>query len=144
MPLVTQANTRNVGDFIQNLPNKQLIQDSEIILELMSKISGSKAVMWGNKKVLDFIIGFGQYSYQRKGNAEEFNWFKLGFAPRKSKITLYLGNDLDNYQDQLQAIGKCTWGKGCLYLKKLADIDMVKLERLMALIFKSFDTDADR
>lgn len=129
--LVTQETNRSVKDFIEGIANASKRADSYVILALMEEIMGQAPKVWGNDKVPDFLIGFGKYTYQRKGKKETFEWFHLGFAPRKTKLTLYLNMDLDKEESLLQELGKCTWGRGCLYIKKLADINLEVLKKLI-------------
>jgi hypothetical protein len=93
----------------------------------MQEITGSEPKIWGDYN----IIGFGKYSYKRKGGKEEFEWFHTGFAARKAKITLYLTMDISQEKELLDQLGKCKWGKGCLYINKLADIDVDILKKLI-------------
>jgi hypothetical protein len=102
------------------------------LLEIIENITGTKPKMWGNEINPDFMIGFGNYTYTRKSGKEEFKWFNLGFAPRKSKLTLYLSCDISQHQDLLKDLGKCKWGKGCLYINKLADVNLDVLSELIA------------
>ena len=135
--LVTKETNRSVDAFIDSIESNPKKEDSKTILAAIQEVTGKEPRIWGNDKVPDFIIGFGKYTYQRKGGAEEFEWFNVGFAPRKSKLTIYLTNDISQQDDLLKRLGKCKWGKGCLYINKLADID---LDVLKQLIEKSKDT----
>ncbi len=93
----------------------------------MKDTTGMEPKIWGD----NFIIGFGKYSYQRKGNKELFEWFNIGFAPRKNKITIYLTFDISKYESLTKKLGKCKWGKGCLYINKLDDVDLKVLKQLI-------------
>jgi hypothetical protein len=130
--LVTRETDRNVADFIDGIGNESKQADSWEVLNIMKDATGQQPKIWGNEKVPDFLIGFGKYKYRRKGSNEEFEWFNVGFAPRKSKLTIYLTFDISAEKDLLEKLGKCTWGKGCLYINKLADIDVNILKRLVA------------
>lgn len=134
--LATTETNRSVLDFIKKIDSASKQAASYEIIELITKATGLKPKVWGNKKAPDFIIGFGKYTYTRKGSNEKLEWFNLGFAPRKSKLTIYLTFDLNKEKTLVHKLGKCTWGKGCLYINKLADID---LEVLKQLITKSKD-----
>ena len=70
------------------------------------------------------MIGFGKYTYIRKQGKEEFGWFKLGLASRKTKLTLYLTCDIEEHKDLLDQLVKCKWGKGCFRINKLADVNI--------------------
>lgn len=124
--LLIQETNKSVDDFINSIENKSKQQDARILKGLMEKISGAPAKIWGD----NFIIAFGKYSYTRKGSKQEFEWFNLGFAPRKTKITLYFTTDLSQ-ESLISKLGKCKVGKGCLYINKLDDIDLKTLEKLI-------------
>ena len=82
--------------------------------------------MWGES-----IVGFGSYHY-KYASGREGDWFVVGFAPRKQDLTLYLMYGLDQYEALLSRLGKHKTGKGCLYVKRLADVDMAVLRELVA------------
>ena len=130
--LATKETDKNVPDFINQIENPKKKADSKILLSLFQKTTGFEPKIWGD----NFIIGFGKYTYKRKGGKEEFEWFNTGFAPRKTKITIYLTFDISKEEALIKKLGKCKWGKGCLYINKLADVD---LEILKQLIEKSKD-----
>lgn len=129
--LATKETGRSVQNFIESLGNNSKQADSNVILKLMGEVTGYEPKVWGNEKVPDFLIGFGKYKYRRKGSKEEFEWFNVGFAPRKSKITVYLTIDINEEIELLGKLGKCKWGKGCLYINKLADINLDILKQLI-------------
>ncbi len=129
--LATQANQRSVTKFLDTLENENQKKDCYTLKQTMEKETGYAAVMWGNDKNPDYIIGYGSYSYSRKGSKEEYTWFHEGFAPRKNNITIYLTLDLDQETTLLDQLGKYKKGKGCLYIKKLEDIDMSILKKLI-------------
>lgn len=128
--LVTTETDRSVDNFIAQVGNASKEADSQVILKMMEEATGIAPKVWGNEKVPDFIIGFGKYSYTRKGSKEEFEWFKLGFAARKTKLTLYLPVDLTQ-EPLIDDLGKCKIGKGCLYINKMADVDQNVLKQLI-------------
>lgn len=125
--LATKETNKSVDAFIDSIDNKSKQQDSKILLSMMQEITGHKAKIWGD----NFIVGFGKYTYRRKNQKEDLEWFNVGFAPRKSKMTIYLTMDLTQHEDLLGLLGKCSWGKGCLYINKLADVDMEILRELI-------------
>jgi hypothetical protein len=130
MPLATQETNNSPEDFINTIDNESKRIDGLKLLEIMKEVTGWEPKVWGD----NFIVGFGKYSYTRKGNKEKFEWFKVGFAPRKTKITVYLTFDIEKETKLLEKLGKHKHGRGCLYLNKLADVD---LEILKLLIEKS-------
>lgn len=129
--LVTKETNRSVDHFINNLDNAFKKADSQMLVSIMQEITQNEPKVWGNDRVPDFLIGFGKYKYRRKNKKEEFEWFNVGFAPRKTRLTVYLNVDLSLEEPLLKKLGKCQWGKGCLYLNKLADIDLEKLKTLI-------------
>ncbi len=122
----TTLNDASVADFINTVPDETKRQDSFALLELFTKVTGEVPKMWGTS-----IIGFGTYHYKSERSAQEGDWMLTGFSPRKQNLTLYLMLGLDNYTELLASLGKHKTGKGCLYIHKLADIDMLVLEKLI-------------
>ncbi|MDA9103374.1 DUF1801 domain-containing protein [Schleiferiaceae bacterium] len=125
--LKTTETAQNVNALLNNISEDNIKKDSLVILELMKEVTNKSPKIWGDNS----IIGFGNYSYFRKNNKTEFKWFNIGFAPRKTKITLYLTCDLTEKEVFLKKMGKCKWGKGCLHIKKLEDIDLKMLRQLV-------------
>lgn len=125
--LVNKETNKSVSEFIESIESLSKREDSKILLSTIQEITGHEPKIWGD----NFIIGFGKYTYKRKGGKEEFEWFHVGFAPRKTKLTIYLTYDIQKEEGLLKKLGKCTWGKGCLYINKLADIDMKVLRQLI-------------
>jgi len=133
MPLATQETNKDVWEYIETIEPKSKREDAKVLATTMQDITGFEPKIWGDY----FIIGFGKYYYTRKGRKEEFEWFHTGFAARKTKITIYLTYDISQQEKLLNQLGKCKWGKGCLYVNKLADIN---LDVLKQLIQKSADS----
>ncbi len=125
--LATRETTKNVNGFIQSIESESKRQDSETIIKIMQEVTGCEPKIWGDY----FIIGFGKYKYKRKSGKEEYEWFNVGFAPRKTKINIYLTFDINKEKELVAQLGKCKWGKGCLYINKLADIDIEVLKQLI-------------
>lgn len=128
MPKKTLVNTetdRNVNEFINAISNKRRKEDSKQLLKLIQDITKVEPKIWGLS-----IIGFGKYSYQRK-NGEEYEWFNVGFSPGKAHLSVYVMYDLNEEQELLQQLGPHRHGKGCLYIKKLEDIDLAILKKLI-------------
>ena len=122
------ANTetdKNVDDFIDAVKNKKRKADAKALLEIIKKITGKEPKIWGVS-----IVGFGKYSYKRK-NGEEYEWFNVGFSPASAHLTLYLMYDINEEQELLKQLGPCRTGKGCLYIKSLADVDLKVLKKLI-------------
>jgi hypothetical protein len=126
MPLSTIETKKNVNSLINSIEKSVKREDCKELLRIIGKITSKKPKIWGN----NFIIGFGKYKYKRKGSKEELEWFNVGFAPRKNNITLYLTCYLEN-EPLIKKLGKYKAGKGCLYIKKLSDINMDVLKKLI-------------
>lgn len=123
--LKTTPNDKNVQSFLESLEHEGKRADSFRILDLMEAITGEKAKMWG-----ETIIGFGTYHYKYE-SGREGDWFLTGFSPRKQNLTLYIMAGFEEYAALLDKLGKHKTGKSCLYIKKLADIDIEILKELV-------------
>lgn len=122
----TQPTTVNVEDFINNIKDPQQCNDSFTLLELMKKATGEKPVLWSNS-----IIGFGIKRYKSPATGREVDWFLIGFAPRKSNLSLYLMLNIKEHESLLKKLGKHKSGAGCIYINKLADIDLKVLKSMI-------------
>lgn len=125
--LATKQTNRSVSKFLDSIESESKKADSKLLCDIIERITGHPPKIWGD----NFIIGFGNYTYTRKGKKEKYEWFNVGFAPRKNKITVYLTFDISKQEKLLKELGKCKWGKGCLYINKLADVNMTVLEKLI-------------
>ena len=123
--LKTRQNDQDVATFLNGIADEGRRRDCFTILELMKDVTGAEPRMWG-----DSIVGFGNYHY-RYASGREGDWFVTGFSPRKQNLTLYLASGLGQHADLLQRLGKHTVGKGCLYIKRLDDIDLPTLRELV-------------
>jgi hypothetical protein len=122
----TQKTTASVEDFINNVEHEGKRKDAFEILEMMKTITGEQPKMWGPS-----LIGFGGVRY-KYASGREGDWFKVGFSPRKANISLYLmGCDVSKADEMLSRLGKHKTGKGCLYVNKLADIDIEVLKEMI-------------
>jgi hypothetical protein len=128
----TTVNDASVKDFINKVEGDVKRQDSLALLKLFSKVTGEKPKMWGSS-----IIGFGQYHYKSERSRQEGDWMLTGFSPRKQNLTLYIMQGLTEERDLLKDLGKHKTGGGCLYVNKLADVDMAVLEKLIRKSFAS-------
>ena len=124
----TTPTDQAVYAFIDSLDDLKQRADSEELVSMMTKISGEPAVMWGPS-----IIGFDTIHY--KGKSSEGDWMKIGFSPRKGKLSLYITCDVTMLADELKDLGKHAVGKGCIYIKQLADVDKQKLENIIQTAF---------
>jgi hypothetical protein len=122
----TKSNAKSVPDFLNSIQDPVRREDCLALAAIMEDISGSKPKMWG-----DSIVGFGDYRY-KYASGREGDWFLTGFSPRKQALTLYIMGYLDSYAHILEGLGKFKHGKGCLYIKKLEDIDLEELKKLIS------------
>ncbi len=99
--------------------------DAAAISEMMREVTGEKPAVWGT------MIGYGVHHY-KYASGREGDWPKIGFAPRKGNLTLYVLNGFDGQDELLGRLGRYTTGKVCLYLKSLADIDKNVLREIVS------------
>ncbi|HEY0354714.1 MAG TPA: DUF1801 domain-containing protein [Flavisolibacter sp.] len=123
----TKPTTSSVDSFIDNIPEEQKRKDCQVIRQLMEKASKEKPRMWGSS-----MIGFGEKRYKSPATGREVDWFRIGFSPRKANISLHLVLDLQQHAELLDQLGKHKTGAGCLYINKLADVNVKVLEKLIA------------
>jgi hypothetical protein len=116
----------SVVDFINNITNDQKRNDSLLLLEMMKKASKEEPVLWSNS-----FIGFGIKRHKSPSTGRESDWMRIGFAPRKANLSLYFGNYVNAHAAALQKLGKYKMGMGCLYINKLADIDLKVLKGMI-------------
>ncbi len=122
----TQATEASVIKFLTAVTPEQKRQDAFTLLEMMERLSGYQAKMWGPS-----IVGFGQYHY-RYDSGREGDFMRIGFSPRKANISLYIITGLSRYPELLDQLGKHKTGKSCLYVNKLKDIKLNVLEQLIS------------
>ncbi|HSI21096.1 MAG TPA: DUF1801 domain-containing protein [Verrucomicrobiae bacterium] len=128
----TVVSDASVERFIQTVEDEKKRADGTTLLEVFARITGESPKIWGTS-----IIGYGQYHYKSEKSRQEGDWFLTGFSPRKDKLTLYIMSGFENYTDLLGKLGKHKTSQGgCLYINKLADIDMDVLETLIATSFE--------
>ncbi|PXY46076.1 DUF1801 domain-containing protein [Flavobacterium hydrophilum] len=120
----TTETTYNVIHFINTVEDEVKRNDAFELLKIMQEVTGFEPKMWGTS-----IIGFGSYHY-KYASGHEGDAPLVGFSPRKDAISLYLYSSFENKDELLSKFGKHKAGKGCIYIKKITDID-VKILRLM-------------
>jgi hypothetical protein len=124
--LKTKKNDASVIDFINTLQDEAKKQDSLELLKIFKECTGLEPKMWGSS-----IIGYGSYHYKSERSRQEGDWPLTGFSPRKQNISIYIMPGFDKYQKELSKIGKYKNSVGCLYIKKLSDIDINVLKFLI-------------
>lgn len=123
----TKQTDASVDAFLESLPDEQKRNDCRAILNMMKKATKEEPKMWGAS-----MIGFGVLRYKSPVSGREVEWFKIGFSPRKANLTLYVGLQAKQYAEALKALGKHKTGVGCLYINKLADVDVNVLEKIIS------------
>ena len=123
----TKPNDTDVIDFINNFAEtEQRKNDSFELLTFMKDITGFEPKMWGPT-----IIGFGSYHYKSLRSSQEGDWPLVGFSPRKAAISLYVYSGLPEHEYLLNNLGKFKMGKACIYIKKLSDINLDELKKII-------------
>ena len=122
----TRPTASNVADFIQTSIDAPRRADAEVLVRLMQTATGEQPKMWGPS-----IIGFGSRHY-RYESGREGDEPLIGFSPRKAAFVLYNATRSSNSDELLAQLGKHSRGKGCLNIKKLADVDLKILQTMIA------------
>lgn len=125
--LKTKVNNASVENFLNNVKNKQQREDSFEVLKLYKQVTKEKPKMWGPS-----IVGFGTKHY-KYASGREGDWPIAAFSPRKGNLTLYIMPGFDRYPDIMKNLGKYKTGKCCLYIKRLEDVDLTLLKKLIKL-----------
>ena len=123
--LKTKPTDVPVADYLNAIENDQVRQDCWIITGIMQAATKAEPVMWG-----DSIVGFGTYHYVGK-SGREGDWPLISFSPRKQNISLYIMSGFEQYEELLAKLGKYSRSKSCLYIKRLSDVHLPTLEKLI-------------
>lgn len=121
----TKPTTESVEKFLNGIADEQRRKDCFRIVEMMKAATKSEPQMWGTS-----IVGFGRHQYKYESGTKG-EWPLVGFSPRKNDLTLYLMSGFLRYPELLGKLGKHKTGKGCLYIKKLEDVDESTLKSLI-------------
>jgi hypothetical protein len=127
----TKETDSSVEDFINSVKDDVKRKDSLALLKLMKKATKEKPKLWGSS-----MIGFGKKVYKSPTSGREVEWFKIGFSPKKTNISLNLVLDIKKYPAEFKKLGKHKAGVGCLYINKLNDVDMKVLEKIIGIAAK--------
>jgi hypothetical protein len=122
----TQPTADSVEEFLNGLTKAGQREDSIVLDQIMRGVTGYEPILWGK------IIGYGRFDYHYP-TGRTGKWFGLGFAPRATDLSLYLslGGGEEPFAPWLSRLGKYKMGAGCLYLKRLSDVDLTVLEELL-------------
>lgn len=121
----TRPTDASVDAFLAGVENDRRREDGYAVLKLMNEVTGEEPVLWG-----DSIIGYGQYHY-KYDSGREGDSLMVGFSPRKQNLALYIMPGFGAYEELLGKLGKHKLGKSCLYINKLADVDLDVLRELV-------------
>ena len=123
--LKTKLNDASVDDFLAAYP-EETRKDCLEIAKMMKSAAKAEPKMWGTS-----IVGFGSYHYKSERSRQEGDWPLTAFSPRKQNLTIYIMSGFDRYGHLLEKLGKHSLGKGCLYIKRLQDVDKKVLKELI-------------
>lgn len=126
----TTETNLSVKDFIKKIPEAERQKDAQTIVDLMEKQSGFPAKMWGPA-----IIGFGSYHYVYE-SGHEGDAPLVGFSPRKNEFALYLSSAFEGREELLKQLGKHKSAKACVYIKKIQDINIAVLKKMITASLK--------
>ncbi|MEP6920442.1 MAG: DUF1801 domain-containing protein [bacterium] len=134
----TKRTENSVADFISRVTDEQRRKDCLAVVKIMKEATGKEPKMWGRS-----IVGFGSYTY-RYQSGREGEWPIIGFSPRKSDLTLYIMPGVETFAPLLAKLGKHKTGKSCLYIKKLDDVDLTVLKKMIGQSVKKMSGKAKR
>lgn len=123
--LKTRKTAASVEAFLHKVADPRQREDCFTVLEMMKDVTGLEPKMWGTS-----MVGFGSYNYKYP-SGREGEWFLTGFSPRKGNLSIHIMAGCALYGKLLQKLGKHKTGVACLYVKKLADIDLATLRELV-------------
>lgn len=125
--LKTKQHDGDVFEFIDTFANsEQKKADSIELVNIMQRLTGYEPKMWGAS-----MIGFGSYHYKSERSKQEGDWPLVAFSPRKAAISLYVFTGNPEHEYLLKDLGEYKIGKACIYIKRLSDISLEALERLI-------------
>ena len=126
----TKPTDQSVTDFLNKIPEPERRADCFAVAKIMEEITGKKPKMWGPS-----IVGFGSYHY-KYASGREGDWPVAGFSPRKKDLTVYLTMGFEKHRELMEKLGKHSTSKSCLYLKRLSDIHLPTLKKLIKISVK--------
>src|ERR1700733_1090686 len=121
----TKANDVPVDAFLDSIPDVQVREDCRAVARIMQSATKAPPKMWGTN-----IVGFGAYRL-KYADGREADWMIIAFSPRKQNITLYIYGGFEEYDQLMAQLGKYSRGKSCVYIKRLSDIDLPTLKKLI-------------
>ena len=121
----TKPTNESVKDFLNRIPDAERREDCFTVAKMMEEITGENPKMWGPS-----IVGFGTWHY-KYASGREGDWPITAFSPRKKDLTLYVMVGYERYPELMEKLGKHSTGKSCLYIKRLSDIHVPTLKKLI-------------
>ncbi len=121
----TKPTAASVAAFIGRVPHEERREDSLTLVRIMKQITKAEPKMWGPS-----IVGFGTHHYIY-ASGREGDWPLAAFSPRRQALTVYIMGGFPRYADLMAKLGKHERGKSCLYIKRLADVDLAVLKQLI-------------
>ena len=121
----TKPTQASVKDFLNQIADKERRDDCFAVAKMMEEITGDKPTMWGPS-----IVGFGTYHY-KYASGREGDWPVAAFSPRKRDLTIYLMMGFEKRSDLMEKLGKHSVSKSCLYIKRLSDVHVPTLKKLI-------------
>jgi hypothetical protein len=121
----TKPTTENVKDFLNKISDEERRADCFQVAKIMEEVTGEKPKMWGPS-----IVGFGSYHY-KYDSGREGDWLITGFSPRKKDLTLYMLMGFEKHPELMEKLGKHSRAKSCLYIKRLSDVHIPTLKKLI-------------
>lgn len=122
----TQPTAVDVDSFLDAVEDERRREDAKAVTKIMREITKVEPIMWGPA-----MVGFGDMPYTA-ADGKERDYFAIGLSPRKTALTLYGLTFYGSNQELLDRLGKITLGKGCVYIKRLSDVDLDVLRELVA------------
>ena len=126
----TKPTSESVEGFLKKIADEERRADCFQVAKIMEEITGEKPKMWGPS-----IVGFGSYHY-KYDSGREGDWPVTGFSPRKKDLTLYIMMGFEKHHELMEKLGKHTHAKSCLYIKRLSDIHVPTLKKLIKVSLK--------
>ena len=121
----TNQNDTSIKEYLDSLDDEQTVKDSYVLIEMMQRITGQTPKLW-NVGTIGFDTYHFKYDSGREGDA-----VPMSFYPRKDKMTIYLMDGTVRYSELLAQLGKHTTSRVCVYIKRLSDVDLPILERIV-------------
>ena len=130
----TKPTNESVKDFLNKISDEERRADCFAVAKIMEEITGEKPVMWGPS-----IVGFGSYRY-KYASGREGDWPMTGFSPRKKDLTVYMMMGFTKHTELMEKLGKHSAAQSCLYIKRLSDIHVPTLKKLIKISVKDLQT----